>query len=203
MVSEGSERGGVGWELVVVEGEGCVVNQAALPKVGTCKSGEWRVGTRPNESSAALYKYSRAGSTRLLLLVAKKHWDTGVSPSWRRVFNSLLIIYQSRHKGEPRIVGFHQMAEGTVFNLSLEEDKIEEQHYLLDWTQRGGKWEVGRHLNIYPDRNQFTYHWSEHSSQVSPADKHTVVVQQKLHRRPKSALGETWPTWYCTCGSRS
>lgn len=53
-----------------------------------------------------------------------------------------------------------------------------------------------RHLNIYPDRNQFTYHRSEHSSQVSPSDKHTVVVQEKLHRRPECALAETWPTWY-------
>lgn len=77
LVSEGSERGGVGagggsgggggWE-----GVGCIVNQAALPKVGTCKSGERRVGTRPNDSSTALYKYSGAGSTRLLLPVAKK-----------------------------------------------------------------------------------------------------------------------------------
>ncbi len=61
---------GVGWELV--EGEGCIVNQAALPKVGTCKSGERRAGTRPNDSSTALYKYSHAGSARLLLPVSKK-----------------------------------------------------------------------------------------------------------------------------------
>lgn len=86
---------GVGWELVVEEGEGCIVNQAALPKVGTCKSGERRAGTRPNDSSTALYKYRRAGSTRLLLLVSKTPWDTGVSPSWRKVFNSLLIVFQS------------------------------------------------------------------------------------------------------------
>lgn len=51
---------------------GCIVNHAALPKVGTCKSGKRRVGTRPNDSSTALYKYSGAGSTRLPLLVAKK-----------------------------------------------------------------------------------------------------------------------------------
>ncbi|KAK5852169.1 hypothetical protein PBY51_023661 [Eleginops maclovinus] len=69
MVSEGSERGGVG---AAGGRRGCIVNQAALPKVGTCKSGEGRVGTRPNESSTALYKYSRAGSTRLQLLVAKQ-----------------------------------------------------------------------------------------------------------------------------------
>lgn len=88
---------GVGWELVEVEEKGgrSIVNQAALLKVGTCKSGERRVGTRPNDSSTALYKYSRTGSTRLLLLVAKKPWDTGVSPSWRKVFNSLLIVFQS------------------------------------------------------------------------------------------------------------
>lgn len=73
LVSEGSERGGVGaGGGGGVGGRGCLVNQAALPKEGTCKSGERRVGTRPNDSSAALYKYSRAGSTRLLLLVAKK-----------------------------------------------------------------------------------------------------------------------------------
>lgn len=76
-------------------GRGCIVNQAALPKVGTCKSSGRRVGARPNDSSTALYKYSGVGSTRLLLLVAKKPWDTGVSPSWRKVFNSLLIVFQS------------------------------------------------------------------------------------------------------------
>lgn len=56
---------GVGWELLVVVveggGRGRIVNQAALPKVGTCKSGEWRVGTRPNDSSTVLYKYSLRG----------------------------------------------------------------------------------------------------------------------------------------------
>lgn len=82
------EGGGGRWR-------GCIVNQAALPEVGTCKSGERRVGTRPNDSSTALYKYSRAGSTRLLLLVAKKPRDNGVSPSRRKVFNSLLIGFQS------------------------------------------------------------------------------------------------------------
>lgn len=71
LVSEGSERGGVG-AGVGGGGRGCIVNQTARPKVGTCKSGERRVGTRPNDSSTALYKYSRAGSARLLLLVAKK-----------------------------------------------------------------------------------------------------------------------------------
>lgn len=76
-------------------GRGCTINQEALPNVGTCKSGERRVGTRPNYSSTALYKYSRAGSTRLLLLVAKKHRENRVSPSWRKVFNNLLIVFQS------------------------------------------------------------------------------------------------------------
>lgn len=59
LVSEGSERGGVGWELMVVRGEG--VHRKSSSSVGTCKSGERRVGTRPNDSPTALYKYSRAG----------------------------------------------------------------------------------------------------------------------------------------------
>lgn len=53
---------------------------------------------------------------------------------------------------------------------------------------------VGRHLNIYPETNQFTYHWSEHSSRVSVSDKHTAVVQQRLHWVPECALSESWPT---------
>jgi len=55
-----------------VKGGGGNINQAALPKVGTCKSGERRVGTPPNDSSTVLYKYCRAGSAGLLLLEAKK-----------------------------------------------------------------------------------------------------------------------------------
>lgn len=46
MVSEGSERGGVGagGGGGGGRGRGCIVNQAALPKVGTCKSGERKSG---------------------------------------------------------------------------------------------------------------------------------------------------------------
>lgn len=93
LFSEGSERGGVG-----ASGGGrwvCIINQAALPGVGTCKSGERRMGTQPNDSSTVLYKYCCTGSARLLLPVAKKPRDTGVSPSGRKVFNNLLIFFQS------------------------------------------------------------------------------------------------------------
>lgn len=41
-----------------------------------------------------------------------------------------------------------------------------------------------RHLNIYPDRNQFTYHRSGRPIRVSPLDKHAVTVQERLQRRP-------------------
>ena len=128
LVSEGSERGGVGarwwrWRggvvcVCVCGGRGCIVNQAALPEVGTCQSGERRVGTRPNDSSTALYKYSRAGSTRLLLLVAKKPRDNGVSPSRRKVFNSLLIVFQSHPDlKENRIsAATIKTAQGAPFN---------------------------------------------------------------------------------------
>lgn len=53
LVSEGSKRGGVGASGGGGGGRGvCIVNQAALPKVGTCKSGERRVGTWPNDHCA-------------------------------------------------------------------------------------------------------------------------------------------------------
>lgn len=72
-----------------------IVNQVALSSVGTCKSGERRVGTRPNDSSPVVYKYSRAGSTRLLLLVAKKPGDNRVSRCSGKAFNSHLTVFQS------------------------------------------------------------------------------------------------------------
>lgn len=64
--------GGGGW--VGGGGEGGARRKSRSPPQwrGTCKSGEGRVGTRPNDSSAELYKYSSAGSTRPLLLVAKE-----------------------------------------------------------------------------------------------------------------------------------
>lgn len=51
MVKEKWEEGGVG---------GSVVNQGALLRAGTRKSGQGRAGTGPNDSSTtALYKYSQ------------------------------------------------------------------------------------------------------------------------------------------------
>lgn len=86
------EVSGVGWELVV-EGGGLHHKSGVPPWSGTCKSGERRTGTQPNDSSTVLYKYCCTGSARLLLLVAKKPRDTGVSPSERKVFNNPLIFF--------------------------------------------------------------------------------------------------------------
>lgn len=83
----GGAGGGEGGE------EGPVVNQGALPGAGTRKSGEGRVGTGPNDSSTALYKYSRAGSARLpLLLAAKKPRHKRLSPSPMKLFDTLFIV---------------------------------------------------------------------------------------------------------------
>lgn len=82
----------VGWDLVV-EGGGLHHKSGVPPRSGTCKSGERRMGTQPNDSSTVLYKYCCTGSARLLLLVAKKPRDTGVSPSERKVFNNPLIFF--------------------------------------------------------------------------------------------------------------
>lgn len=96
LVSEVSARGRAGWGLMVAVkgGEGGpVVNQGALPGAGTRKSGEGRVGTGPNDSSTALYKYSRAGSARLpLLLAAKNPRHNRVSPSLMELFDALFIV---------------------------------------------------------------------------------------------------------------
>lgn len=78
LVSEGSERGGVG---AAGGGGGCIVNQAALPKHVNLAN---EVGTRPNDSSTVLYKYSHAGSTRLLLPEAKRQIE---------VFNNVPIVF--------------------------------------------------------------------------------------------------------------
>lgn len=45
--------------------------------------------------------------------------------------------------------------------------------WLWRWQWSRGEGEPKqRHPNIYPDRNQFTYRWTEPSGQVSPGDKH-------------------------------
>lgn len=164
-----------------------IVNQVALSSVGTCKSGERRVGTRPNDSSPVVYKYSRAGSTRLLLLVAKKPGDNRVSRCSGKAFNSHLTVFQS---WEPHTIGVTKCRLGPGMRWWLQ---------LTSLPVRVNREEKeGIQPNIYSDRKQFTYQWSEHSSQVSPSDKHTVGAQDWIHRRPQFDLPETWPsrhTW--------
>lgn len=146
---------------------GCIVNQAALPKPVNLAN---EVGTRPNDSSTELYKYSRAGLTRPLLLVAKKP----------RVFNDLLIVFN--HTNVYRWSTHHWLP------LFFEPDPGG-QFTFKPTLPAGFNRALERHLNIYPQRKQFTYHWSERSSQMSPSDKHAVSVNW----RPKCALAENWP----------
>lgn len=67
----------MGWEPAGLEGERRK-SSGPFPEQGTCKSGERRAGALPNDSSTALYKYRRAGSTTTRLLVEPR--DAGASP---------------------------------------------------------------------------------------------------------------------------